>query len=448
MTINFSTPVNPNWIIYNYLSELYPMADSWDVTATRPSNCATGAYGAPCTDAACKAVLADLTKQSSTTSTYTGSLWSSGVSGPWKLSTFDNLGNLTFVANPMNSGPQKAQVKYVKEFAFATANAEQNALRAGTIDIGYVNNTLLTANGTPSQPGPNWPDIASKYNLEVGAPWSVDYAAYNFNRKTPQALFLDQLYIRQALQELVNKPAMIQRILRGYGFEQINPLPPVTPTAISGGASTSNPYPYNPSGAATLLRDHGWVLSGGVTRCKRPGTAANECGAGIATGQNLVLTMEFGSGVQSLTIQVNTEIAEWKTVGITTNAVALPFNNVVSDCIGNSANWSICLWGAGWIYTPDFCPSGEALFVPGASFNIGDYNNPALTATVKASTFGTTSLKNFADLAAVQLPVLYQPNITNNYAGSGIGEVIKTLRSQIRFTPNSLENFMPGYYHY
>ena len=448
VTMHFSAPVNPNWILYNYLSELYPMADSWDVTATGPSTCATGAYGAASTDAACKAVLAYLTKQSSSTSTYTGSLWSSGVSGPWKLSAFDNLGNVTLVANPTYSGPQKAQVKYVKEYAFATASAEQNALRAGTIDIGYVDTTMLTSNGTPTKPGTNWPDIASQYNLEVGAPWSVDYAAYNFNPKNPQAVFLNQLYIRQALQEMVDQPAMIKRILRGYGFEQINPLPPVTPAVISGGASTTNPYPYNPSAAVALLTQHGWVKRGGVALCERPGTAANDCGAGISTGQNLEFTLEYGSGEQSLTLQVNTEVAEWKTIGITTNAVALPFNNVVSDCVGNSANWSICLWGAGWIYAPDFYPSGEALFVPGASFNIGNYNNPALTSTVKASTFGTASLKDFANLAAVQLPVLYQPNTTNNYSGSGIGEVIKTLKSKIGFTPNSLENFMPEYYSY
>ena len=48
--------------------------------------------------------------------------------------------------------------------------------------------------------------VASKYNLEVGAPWSVDYAAYNFNAKSPEAVFLNQLYIRQALQMTVDQP--------------------------------------------------------------------------------------------------------------------------------------------------------------------------------------------------------------------------------------------------
>jgi len=40
------------------------------------------------------------------------------------------------------------------------------------------------------------------------------------------------------------------------------------------------------------------------------------------------------------------------------------------------------------------------------------------------------------------LPVIYQPQAFSP------GEVIKTLRSTIGFTPNPLANFMPEYLHY
>jgi peptide/nickel transport system substrate-binding protein len=447
VTINFKVGVNPNWILYNYLSELYPMANSWDITAPgKTSTCATGVYGAASTNAACKAVYTYLTAQSSKTSTYTDTMWQSGDSGPWKLSSFDNLGNVTFVPNSKYSGPQKAQVKFVKEVAFTTATAEQTALRAGSIDLGYVDNSVLTTQGTPQKPGANWASVASNYNLEVGAPWSVDYAAYNLNPKNPQAVFLDQLYIRQALQMTVDQKTMIKKIYKGYGYVQINPLPPVTPSAISGGASTKNPYPYDPSKAAKLLKSHGWVVTGGNATCEKVGTGSSDCGAGITKGDKLVVSLEYGSGVPVLALQVNTEVSEWKSIGISTKIVSVPFDSVVSDCVGNSSNWSICLWGAGWIYAPDYYPSGESLYVPGASFNIGKFSDPALTAAVKSSTLGTASLKQFANIAAKDLPDLYQPNTTNNYTGSGIGEVIKTLKSKIGFTPNSLENFMPEYY--
>jgi len=447
VTIKFKTSVNPNWILYNYLSELTPMPDSWDITAPgKTSTCATGAYGAAATDTACKAVLKYLSAQAAKTSTYTDAMWQSGVDGPWKLSAFDNLGNVTFVPNATYSGPQKAQVKYVKEVAYASATAEQNALRAGSVDLGYIDNSVLTSQGSATHPGANWSAVSSNYNLEVGAPWSVDYAAYNFNPKSPESVFLNQLYIRQAVQMTVDQKTMIKKIFKGYGYEQINPLPPVTPSSISGGASTTNPYPYDPMKAASLLKSHGWVVTGGNAVCESAGTGSSNCGAGITKGEKLTLSLEYGSGSPALTLQVNTEVSEWKTLGITTKILTVPFNSVVSDCVGNSANWSICLWGAGWIYAPDYYPSGESLYVPGASFNIGAFSDPALTAAVKASTFGTASLKDFAKIAAKDLPDLYQPNTTNNYSGSGIGEVIKTLKSKVGFTPNSLENFMPEYY--
>jgi peptide/nickel transport system substrate-binding protein len=447
VTINFSSSVNPNWILYNYLAELTPMPNSWDVTAPgKSSTCASGAFGAAATDTACKAVEKYLDSQASKISTFTDAMWQSGDSGPWTLSSIDDLGNVTLVPNAKYSGPQKAQVKYVKEVAFTTATAEQEALRAGSIDIGYVDNSVLTQNGTPEKSGANWSAIASNYNLVAGAPWSVDYAAYNFNAKNPQSVFLNQLYIRQAIQMTVDQKAMINKIFKGYGYSQINPLPPVTPTAIAGGASTKNPYPYDPTKAKALLASHGWVTTGGVDVCESPGTGASDCGTGIKKGAKLTVTLEYGSGVPALLLQVNTEVSEWKTIGIDANTLAEPFDSVVSDCVGNSSNWSICLWGAGWIYSPDYYPSGESLFVPGASFNIGAYSNSALTAAVKTTTFGTATLANFANLAAKDLPDLYQPNQTNDFAGSGIGEVVKTLKSKIGFTPNPLENFMPEYY--
>jgi len=70
----------------------------------------------------------------------------------------------------------------------------------------------------------------------------------------------------------VDQKTMIKKIFKGYGYVQINPLPPVTPSSISGGASTTNPYPYNPTKAAALLKSHGWVVTGGNATCQKVGT--------------------------------------------------------------------------------------------------------------------------------------------------------------------------------
>jgi peptide/nickel transport system substrate-binding protein len=449
VTIHFTTSVNPYWILYNYLAELTPMPNTWDITAPgKTSTCASGAYDAKSTNAACIAVYKYLAKQSSDTATYTDSMWQSGDSGPWKLTAFDNLGNLTFVPNTRYSGPQKAQVAEVKEVAFSSSSAEQEALRAGSIDIGYVDNGILTTNGTPTKPGANWAPIANNYTLHVTSPWSVNYAAYNMNKLNPQAPLLDQLYIRQALQMTVNQPQIISRVLKGYGYEQINPLPPVTPTSIDSGVSFKNPYPYNPASASSLLKSHGWKLQGKYLECENPGTETKECGAGITKGEPLTFNFLYGSGSPATTLMINAEVSEWESIGIGIKLSSAPFNLVLSTCSAGSGKWSICYWGGGWIYFPQFYPSGETLFTTGGSFDIGNFNSATLNAAVEQTDFGDASLGHYANLAAEQLPDMYEPNDTNDFEGAGIGEVSKTLRSKNGFSPNPLITFMPEYYYF
>ena len=450
VTMTFTKSMNPYWLLYNNLSLLTPMADSWDITAPgKKSTCATGAYGAPATNKACLAVYKYLDGQSKKVSTATDAMWQGGIDGPWKLTQFDTLGDVTFVPNTKYSGPQKAQVKMVKEVPFASASAEQTALRSGSITIGYVDNGVLTANGTTTKPGANWSPIASNYTLEIGPPWSVNYAALNLNPKSKQSVFLQQLYIRQALQMTVNQSGMINKIQKGYGYPQINPLPPVTPSNIKGNASNTNPYPYNPAKASALLKSHGWVLSGGVLTCAKAGTASNECGKGITKGRKLALSMLYDTGTPVTTLEVNTEVSEWKSIGIAMSTSSATFNSVIGTCNANSGAWSICWWGAGWIYAPGIYPSGEVLFVPGGGFNPGAFSNAQLTASVQQTDFGTANLGTFANIAAKVLPDLYEPNGTNSFVANGIGEVSKSLKaSVIGLSPNPLTNFMPEYYHF
>ncbi len=110
---------------------------------------------------------------------------------------------------------------------------------------------------------------------------------------------------------------------------------------------------------------------------------------------------------------------------------------MISDC-SSGAGYEICSWGGGWIYAPDYYPSGETLFTPAGGFNVGDYNDPTMTTLINGTTFGTAKLTAYATYAAKNLPVLYQPQAVS------AGEVIKTLHSKIGFKPNPLENFHAG----
>jgi len=441
VTINFTTSVNPGWILYNYLSEITPLPNSWDLTGPHTTaRCASGAYGAASTNSACKSVEAYLDAQSGKTSTYTNAMWQSGVDGPWKLSKFDSLGNVTFTPNKKYNGPQKAQVAIVKEVAFTSAQAEENALQAGTIDLGFVDPSILTSPAPkPGVPGPNWGQLASRYNIVSGSAWNFNYAPFNFSTADPKSAAISQLYIRQALQESVDQLGIITNVDKGYGFPIYSPLPPNTPAAVSG--NVPNPYPFNLTAAKALLTSHGWTETGGVMTCTAPGSGANQCGAGITSGYTLNFKIIWASGSPSLDQTFNAEIADWASIGIVFAHSTDTFNNVIGDCSGG-AGYEICSWGGGWTYAPDYYPSGETLFTPKGGFNVGSYNDSQMTTLINATTYGTAKLTQFATYAAAQLPVLYQPQ------QAGAGEIIKTLKSKIGFTPNPLANFMPEYLHY
>jgi peptide/nickel transport system substrate-binding protein len=441
VTINFTTSVNPGWILYNYLSEITPMPNSWDLTGPHTTaRCASGVYGAASTNSACKNVEAYLDAQSGKTSTYTDKMWQSGVDGPWRLTSFDALGNVTLQPNTKYSGPQHAQVQFVKEVAFTSAQAEENQLQAGTIDLGFVDPSILTAPAPkPGVPGPNWGQLASRYKITSGSIWNFNYAPFNFSAADPKAAAISQLYIRQAMQDSVDQLGIITNVDKGYGFPIYSPLPPNTPAAVSG--NVPNPYPFNLTAAKALLTSHGWTEEGGVMTCTAPGTGANQCGAGITSGYTLNLKIVWASGSPSLDQTFETEIADWGTIGIVVSHTTDTFNNVIGDCSGG-AGYELCSWGGGWTYAPDYYPSGETLFTPKGGFNVGSYSDPQMTTLINGTTFGTAKLTQFATYAAAQLPVLYQPQ------QAGAGEVIRTLKSTIGFTPNPLGNFMPEYLHY
>ncbi|MGC1239490.1 MAG: ABC transporter substrate-binding protein [Acidimicrobiales bacterium] len=451
VTIKFTGSVNPNWILYNYLAELTPMPNSWDITAPgKTSTCATGVYGSAATDTACKAVEKYLDGQAATMTDFSDTLWTSGADGPWKLSKMDDLGNATFIPNSTYSGPVKAQkgIDFVKEDAFTTENAEETALRGGSITIGTVDPTELTANApAPLKTGANWSAISSNYTLATGSTWAFNYAPFNFSSKDPKHAIVSQLYIRQALQEAVDQTAILQKVDKGYGVPIDSPLPPNTPESVSGLAKAlepvPNPYPFNLSSAKKLLTSHGWKLVGGVDACESPGTGASDCGAGIPKGDTLNLSILWASGTPALDDTFNAEVADWDSIGFKFAHTEATFNDVIADCEAGT-KYELCSWGGGWSYAPDYYPSGETLFAPGGGFNVGGYANATETSDIKATTFGTASLKAFAEYTAKELPVLFQPQAdpTIEYSNklsaikvNGIGGLVQ----------NPLQNFMPEY---
>jgi peptide/nickel transport system substrate-binding protein len=437
VTLNFKAPVSPNWILYNYLSELTAMPEAWDKTsataAAGSGHCATGVWGASATNSACKAVEKFLDNQSLNTSTYTNSMWQT-VDGPYKLTSFDNIGNATLVPNASYSGPQKSQVSKVYLKSYTTASAEQSDLYANKLTIGYVDPSVLPGPApSPGAVGPNVAILSGKYNIMTGTPWSFNYAPINFSPQDPKSAELSQLYIRQALQMSINQSQIVKSVNKNYGVVTCSPIPPNTPSSIS--ATISCKYPYNLAKAKALLTAHGWKMVGGVQTCEKPGTGLTQCGAGIAAGSTLNFAFIWQSGTPATDQTLNAEIAAWKTIGISFSHSEASFNDVIAQC--NGGTFQLCMWGQGWIYAPDYYPSGETLFTPGGSFNPGAYKSNTMNALVTASVTQKVPLTNYGKFAASDLPVLYEPN------GAPIAEFATSLKGVMPLNP--LQNFMPEY---
>jgi peptide/nickel transport system substrate-binding protein len=441
VTIKLKSSVSPLWFTNNELAVITPMANSWDVTsATKKSTCASGKWGAASTLAACKAVQAYLNKTGANVTTFTDKMWQSGVDGPYTLTTMDNLGNATFAANSKYSGPQKAQIPTVKLVAFTSATAEQNQLEAGNIDWGYVDPSVLTSPApSPGKAGKNYGPLTSKFNLEITIPFSNNYMNLNF-ADGPNAKLVNQLYFRQALESSLDQAAIIKNAFKNYASPSYAAVPPATPSSEVG--KVTQPYKYNMKTAAADFKSNGWTKKSGVLVCTSPGTTAGKCGAGITSGQKAALSIEYYSGVPSLATEMNAAIANWTSLGITVKQTTGTFNDTAGSCpaaYNKSTAFDICNWGGGWLYAPDYYPSGEPLYLTGAGSNSGLYSSTKMDSLIKATLSTKIKLTAFAQFTAENLPVLWDP------INAVTSEFSKSVNSKIGFQ-DVLETYTPEYF--
>lgn len=404
----------PSFFTGNELSQITPIPQHvWDKTS------ATGKVGNyDETPAGARAVLAYLESQSKDLKTYaTNPLWQT-VDGPFKLSGYTLTGKVTFVPNKAYSGPAKPRVSEFVEVPFTSQDAEYNALRAGALTVGYL----------PPNDYSTIPEIKQEgYSV---APWQVygfNSLFINFNNPTVGPAFR-QLYIRQALQYLINQPLQISKVFSGYAQPDYGMV--VNGPASEEGAEP-NAYPYAPAKAGALLTAHGWAVHpGGTTTCVRPGTAANDCGAGIKAGFPLTLSLLIYSGA----LQQQIAMTSYKTVAATVGIDIKLVNNVnvfaaAPACTASQSDcsWQLADWGGG-VYTP---PNGypiEAGYTDcGGNNNHENYCDPAqdkLDAAAAAGSATTADYNAWEKFISLQLPMLWQPNadfeviaVKNNLAG-------------------------------
>lgn len=381
---------------YNELSQITPLPQhAWDKTS---DSSPIGDYDRDPKKAV--QVYKYLDGQSKSIGTYnTNPLWQV-VSGPWKLKSMTTDGRVAFVPNPGYSGPVKPTLAEFDELPFTTDTAEFNVVHAGGVDYGYI----------PYQDADQRSSLTN-YTFTPWIGWSITYFPENFGSPKSGAIF-KQLYFRQAMQRLIDQPTIVKNIFKGYATPDYGPVPIAPPSLYADAFEQNNPYPYDPAAAAKLLTDNGWTVKpGGVSTCTNPGTGAGQCGEGVKAGARASFSLQYASGFVTYDQEMQVMKTAFSKAGIEINLSTAPFDTVISTAFGGNPNWEMANWGGGWIFAPDYYPTGDEIFSTGAGSNAGLYSNATNDANTVASTESNdvNSLYTYEDFLAKDLPVVWIP---------------------------------------
>jgi len=366
-SITFNGTLNHYWLINNGLVQIFPIPQQvWDRTSSAGS---VGNYDRSASGA--HAVYNFLNSQSKSLTTWdTNPLWQV-VDGPYHLKPgtgFDaTTGFTTLVPNLRYSGSPKPRIAALEEVPFTSDTAELDALLAGRIDYGYL----------------PYSDLTLRHRLQTSGytikPWTFNgFTAIELQYANPRVRQLfRQLYIRQALQHLIDQPQYVSKVLGGYGIPNYG-LVPLQPSLYVTRYENHNPNRFDPAAARSLLQSHGWhVVTNGLTTCTHPGAGARECGAGIASGAPLQLTLLYSAGVLAYAEEMQAFRSTAITVGIDITLETAPGATVVGDVYActptarSGCRWDLTYTGSpSWTLYLDTYPSNADYFASGSAGDI------------------------------------------------------------------------------
>jgi peptide/nickel transport system substrate-binding protein len=403
VVLHISKTYNPSWFTNTQLGLISPLpSTSWAKSSTSGSQLD---FSNP---ANAKAIYDFLVGESKHPATFASNKLWQDVDGPFKLTSFTASTDAnTMVPNPTYGGTPKASVGQLKAVYFASSTAMFNQLRSGTLNL-----------SAPLDPAdlPQVPTIErGGYHVWGYPSGGFNYLVFNFKDTTNNwDKIIGQLYIRQAIAHLQDQAGIIKGVYKGAAAPAYGPVPAIPQSAYVPSNAATNPYPFSTSAASQLLSSHGWkVVPNGTTTCQSPGTAANQCGAGIPKGQNLNITVPYSNDPSNIGGQVTALASNAKAVGINLSPVAKTFNYLISnysdpDAKSNINKWQVMDFGG---FTGSNYPTSNEIFNTTGSFNEGGYSDPKADALIKASQFSTdpNAVKTEAAYLTQQLPGMFEP---------------------------------------
>jgi peptide/nickel transport system substrate-binding protein len=235
LVMNLSAPVNPGWFTNDFLGSLFPLpARAWAKESANGPILTTWN-----TDPAVATKIFNfVTAQAKDLRTYaTNPLWQT-VDGPYKISAFNaSTGAYTLVPNTSYGGPHATPMSTFQAVPFVSDTAEVDAIKAGSIDVGYV----------PVTDVPQLPQLAGRGYAYFGMPdFGMQFANYNFKDATGDFdHIVAQLYFRQAMAHLEDQQGWISAFMHGAGGPAYGPIPAYPRSPYLPGNAATNPYPFD-----------------------------------------------------------------------------------------------------------------------------------------------------------------------------------------------------------
>lgn len=109
--------------------------------------------------------------------------------------------------------------------------------------------------------------------------------------------------------------------------------------------------------------------------------------------------------------------SNFSAAGIVINLSQAPFNTVVANAHPCSSTspcnpmWDMEYWGSGWIFAPDYDPTGDEIFSTDAGSNSGGFSDPRMDQLIDQTEVSSSlnAMYAYEDYGARVLPVVWLP---------------------------------------
>jgi len=238
-----------------------------------------------------------------------------GVKDPWTLASFDKQ-------HPVGTGPYQVTKVVPGQSITLTRNPSYFGPKPKIATIIYQivpQETTQIADlisGDLNFIEVDQPQLVSRLKADPSLTIQrVPEQNYYYMALNQRSAPFNNVLVRQALEYAINRPAIIQGLLRGYGTVSNGPIAPIQAMYYDSKVAS---YPYNPTKALALLKQAGYTKGAGGKLYKN----------------GKPLTMYMPVGQYGYLVQAAELVQQyWQKIGVTVNFKVLEWNTFISDVI-------------------------------------------------------------------------------------------------------------------